>query len=102
MRPNRLVVRAYLARGFRVWLVARGIATIVFLRAGIDPVRLPFASIAELVLLSVALCFFDTHRRRERALLGNLAVGAGSLAALFAVPAILGELAIRLIVVGAA
>lgn len=102
MRPNRLVVRAYLARGFRVWLVARGIATIVFLRAGVDPVRLPIASIAELVLLSVALCFLDIHRRKERALLGNLAIGGGSLAALFAIPAIFGELAIQLAVLGLA
>ncbi|HEY2848742.1 MAG TPA: hypothetical protein VGI97_02610 [Gemmatimonadaceae bacterium] len=102
MRPNSLIVRAYLARAFRVWLVARGIATIVFVRAGIDPVRLPIVSIAEIVLLSIALCFFDTYRRRERALLGNLAIGPGNLAAMFAVPAILGELAIQLVVVGPA
>lgn len=100
MRPNRLVVRAYLWRGCRVWLGTRVLASGVYLLGGVDPIRLPFASIGQLVFLTVVLCFLDTHRQRERALLGNLAVGRGSLAALFAGPAILGELAIRLAAVG--
>jgi len=95
MVPSRLVVRAYVTRGFRVWFATRALVTAVFLLGSEDPVRLPFGSVVELVLLTVALCVLDTHRRRERALLGNLALGSRSLTALFAGPALFGELLIR-------
>jgi hypothetical protein len=97
MLPSRLVGRAYALRGFRIWLVTRAHVTAVFLLGGEDAVRLPFGSVVELVLLTVALCFLDMRRRRERTLLGNLALGSGSLSAFFAGPAVFGELLIRVV-----
>jgi hypothetical protein len=47
--------------------------------------------------LSVVLCFIDTRRRREDALIGNLGVQRSVLAMLFAVPAVAGEIAMSLV-----
>jgi hypothetical protein len=96
MRPNRLIVRAYLSRGARLWLVARALLSAVFLLAGTNPVQLSAAAVVEVILLSVVLSFVETHRRRERAFLANLGVGPLVLGALFAGPAMIGEVALRL------
>lgn len=92
MRPDRLVASAYVWRGARIWFGTRALVSGLFLFAGADAIRLPVASVAQLVLFAVALCFLDTHRRHEWALLGNLAVSRGTLAVVFAMPAIAGEL----------
>lgn len=96
MLPNRLVVSTYAARGALLWAGTRAILTVVFLLGGVDPSRLSFVAIGEVVLLSVIVSFVETYRRHERALLGNLAVRPLTLAVLFAAPAILAEVVIRL------
>lgn len=96
MRPNRLVVRAYLSRGARLWLVTRAMLSGVFLLAGTNPVQLSAAVVVAIILLSVVLGFLETHRRRERAFLANLGVRPLVLGALFAGPAMIGEVALRL------
>jgi hypothetical protein len=96
MRPNRLIVRAYLSRGARLWLVTRVLLSGVFLLAGTNPVQLPVATGVEIVLLSIGVSFLETRRRRERAFLANLGVRPVMLGALFAGPAMLGEAALRL------
>ena len=98
MRPNRVIVRAYLVRGLWLWLSVRAVATAVLLLGRVDPVHLPLASQFQIAAFAVGACFLETHRQRERALLGNLGVRAGALATIFAVPAILGEATIRLAV----
>ena len=55
------------------------------------PFDLTALSTAVVILLSVAVGAAETRRRREQALLGNLAVSPTSLALLFAVPAAVGE-----------
>jgi hypothetical protein len=99
MRPNRLIVRTYLGRGLGLWLAVRAVGTAVLLVGHVNPMRLPVASSIQLVAFAVGVCFLETHRQRERALLGNLGVRAGTLAVVFAVPAIVGEAAIRIVVV---
>lgn len=97
MRPNLLLVRAYLVRGASLWLVARVALSGVFLLAGINPVQLSAAVVGEIILLSIGLSFLETRRRRERAFLANLAVGPLVLGALFAGPPIIGEFALRIV-----
>lgn len=98
MRPNRLIVRTYLGRGLGLWLVVRAVGTAVLLVGHVNPMRLPVASSIQLVAFAVGVCFLETHRQREWALLGNLGVRPGSLAVIFALPAIVGEATIRMAV----
>lgn len=51
---------------------------------------------AEIIAISVILELFQSHVRRERAFLGNLGVPPWMSTAMVAVPATLGELALRL------
>lgn len=97
MRPNRYIVRAYVVRGARLWLIARLAIVVLFLLGGTDPVRLSTSVTVALVVLTVAICFLDTYRHRERAFLGNLGVGPLLLTTMFVTPALLGELALRLV-----
>jgi hypothetical protein len=85
-------IGVYLARGGRMWLLSRAAGAAALLLAGEDPLRMSAAAPAVFVLMSVALCFVETFRRRERSLLGNLAVSPLLLGLLFTLPAIAGEL----------
>jgi hypothetical protein len=98
MRPDRLILRAYLTRAVKLWLVSRILITVVFLFAGVDPLRLSVAAILEVVLVVVAIGFLDIRRHHESALLDNLAVSPRTLVALFAGPALAGEIAFRIAV----
>ncbi|MGK2961988.1 MAG: hypothetical protein ACSLFK_07545 [Gemmatimonadaceae bacterium] len=97
MRPNRLIVRAYVLRGTRLWLLTRAAIAGVFLLAGTDPVRLPTPVMVAFIVLTVVTCFLDTYRHREGAFLGNLGVGPLHLAAIFVTPVLIGELTLRLL-----
>jgi hypothetical protein len=85
-------IAVYLARGAWVWLLSRAAASFALLLARADPLRMTAAAPAVFVLMSVAVCFAHTFRRREQSLLGNLAVSPLMLGLLFALPAIAGEL----------
>lgn len=95
MRPNPLVVRAYLFRGALLWIVARAAITGALVLAGSDALRLSPIVLAEIVLLIVALGWIETRRRRENVLLANLGVSPILLTFLFAGPAVLGEFVLR-------
>jgi hypothetical protein len=94
MLPNPLIAQAYLARGAQIWLGSRAVQCAVFLVAGMNPIQLSSATSVAIILWSVAMSFLDTRRRRERALLANLGVRPMLLGALFAGPAIVGEIAL--------
>ena len=96
MRPNSLIVRAYLSRGARLWLAIRVTLSGVLLLAGANPIQLSAAAVVEIVFLSVVVSLLETQRRRERALLANLGVRPLLLGALFAGPALIGEVALQL------
>jgi hypothetical protein len=97
MRPHSLIVRAYAIRGVYLWLGTRALASLVMTLGRADPLHLSAAAHLNFVLLSVAVCFLDIGVHRERALLGNLAVSWSGLAAIFAAPAIAGELALLIV-----
>jgi hypothetical protein len=96
MRPNRLIVRAYLSRGARLWLIIRVALSGVFLLAGTNPIQLSAGAAIEIIVLSVVVSFLETRRCRERAFLANLGIGPLMLVALFAGPAMIGELALHI------
>lgn len=96
MRSDPLIVRAYLARGTRLWVITRALLIVAFLFASADPFRLSAVELVGVITLSAALGFLETRRHRERALLGNLGVSPLLLGGLFAAPAFVGEVAIRL------
>lgn len=91
MHPNPLVVRLYAQRGMRLWASTRALASLLIVLAEGHPLRTSPTVIVQLVLLSVAVCFVDTWRLRERALLGNLGVSPAVLAGLFGLAAMTGE-----------
>lgn len=93
MRPNPLVVRAYLARGAKLWVLTRALLIVAFLFANADPFRLSAVEFVGVITLSAALGFLETRRHRERALLGNLGVSPLVLGAMFTGPALAGEIA---------
>lgn len=97
MRPNPLIVRAYLFRGALLWIVTRAAITGVLVLAGGNALRLSTAALIEVVLLIVALGWIETRRHRERSLLGNLGVSPLALSAFFAGPALLGEIVVRIV-----
>lgn len=94
MRPNSLIVRSYLLRGARLWLATRILITGVLLLSGFHPFRLSFLAMGMVVVISALVCLVETYRHKERALLGNLGVGAFALVLMFVAPAILGETSI--------
>lgn len=95
MRPNALIMRAYLIRGALLWVVARAAITAALVLAGADALILSATALVETILLIVALGWIETGRRREHDLLANLAVSPLILSFLFAVPALLGEFVLR-------
>jgi hypothetical protein len=96
MRPDPLIVRAYLTRGVKVWVLTRALLIVAFLFSNADPFRLSAIEFIAVITLSAALGFLETRRHRERALLGNLGVSPLVLGALFSGPALVGEIAFRL------
>jgi len=95
MRPNPLVVQAYLLRGALLWIVARAAIAGALVLAGGDALTLSTTALVEVVLLIVALGWIETRRRRESALLANLGVSPILLSVFFAGPALLGEFVLR-------
>ena len=96
MRPNRLIVRAYLTRGTALWLATRSIASAVLFLGGTDPLRISRGVAVEIVLLSVVVSVLEMKRRRESTLLANLGVRWFTIGALCVAPALVGELVVRL------
>ena len=96
MRPNPLLVRAYVVRGAWLWLGTRAILAIVLLFAGGRPLDLGGRGDLLTVALAVGLSFLETHLRGERLLLANLGVHPAMLGVLFAVPALAGEIVLGL------
>lgn len=95
MRPNRLVVRAYLFRGMLLWIAARAAIAVALMVVRQDPIELSISASVGVVLLIVALGWIETRRRRESALLANLGVSPLLLSACFAGPALSAEFLLR-------
>ncbi len=93
--PARLIVRSYLVRSARLWVVARGLLVLQLLYAGQAPFGFPSSVTA--VAVTAALGLAETHRRREWALLGNLGVGMRELIPLLLVPPAIGETVLQIV-----
>jgi hypothetical protein len=94
VRPNALIARAYVARGGRRWIVTRAMVSGVFLMSRNNPLEVSAAVVGGIILLSVGLSFLATHNRRESVLLANLGIGPLVQGVMFAVPALIGEIAL--------
>ena len=94
--PAPAIVRAWFARGIRLWLIVRlTVAVVPVLVAAADPADvLRYSLSGSVVLLSCCalLGFLDTRMRKERALLANLGISDREIVLLFAAPAALGEM----------
>ena len=98
--PDGLIVGTYVRRGAGLWIGMRAVVTVFTLLAQGDPLRPTAGMTIGIVAVSAALGLLETHRRRERALLGNLGVSLPALALMLAVPAAIGELVLRAIAAG--
>jgi hypothetical protein len=94
---NSLVDRAYLRRGAVLWLLARALLSVVLAFADASPLALSSQASVITIVVVTTLGFAQTMRLRESVLLGNLGVSRPMLAAFFALPALIGELAIAAI-----
>lgn len=96
--PHATLTRAYLQRGIGLWVASRLVVSLVMALAEVDPWRpTPLASL-QIVFFTAAIAWVDMHRRKERALLGNLGVSRVLVAAICSLPAAAGETGIALIV----
>jgi hypothetical protein len=85
------IARTFFLRGARLWLGTRAAILAASLMADEPVVWLDATGVAIMVGLAVAVCFLDSRRHHERALLGNLAMSPVVLGILFVVPAGIGE-----------
>jgi len=97
VRPNQLIVRAYLLRAAGLWLAVRSASGLVMAFAGSDPLRFTIGASVVVVALSIAVGFVEIGLRRESALLGNLGVSPLVLGCIFAAPAAVGEAILKLL-----
>jgi hypothetical protein len=94
-------MQAYLVRGATCWLAAHAVVGIVAWFGSLPALPLTASGAVEMIAASGALGFADTLRRREMALIGNLAIHPVALTGALATPAILGELILHAIGTGA-
>lgn len=98
MLPNFLIARTYLVRSFGLWLAIRLLLAVAGAIATSNPIRLPAAATVFVVVLTVLVAFMDTRWRHESVLLGNLGISGVTLAALFAIPPLVGEVVVHALV----
>jgi len=91
MRPNWPFVAAYSQRGAWCWLATRSVLSAARWLGQLPPIRVPTATATEIVVMTVGVSVLESARRRERALIGNLAVHPALIAACFAIPAFVAE-----------
>jgi hypothetical protein len=98
--PDSSILKPYLGRGFRLWLIVRIAIAAVPLLAGGGTVSdaLSWDPVSAIATLSVCalLGFIDTRRRGERALLGNLGIQDRALVAMFLAAPAAGEILLAL------
>ena len=97
MRAHWPYLQAYLVRGATCWVAARILAAVVGLFGSLPAAPASNVAALEAVVVSVALGVVDTLRRREAALIGNLAIHPAVFIGVLAMPAAIGELGLRAI-----
>jgi len=97
MQAHWPYLQAYFVRGATCWVAARAVAAIVALFGSLPALPVSTVAAIEAIVVSVALGVVDTLRRRETALIGNLAIHPAVFIGALAVPAAIGELSLRAI-----
>jgi hypothetical protein len=97
MRAHWPYLQVYLVRGATCWLAAHAVVAAVAWFGSLPALPLTAFGAFEMIALSVALGFVDTLRRREMALIGNLAIHPVALTGALAMPAVVGELILHAI-----
>src|SRR4051812_49452674 len=97
MRPDALIVRAYLTRGLIIWVGARLLVSAIIALAGANPLDTTPGTVLGIVVCATILAVAQTTRLRESILLGNLRISPLMLASMLAIPAAIGELFVRLL-----
>ena len=96
--PDRVFTQPLLGRGAWIWATLRlGIALGAWLMSGLsEPFSLAVTggAAAWIAMVATVLGVVELRRRNEHLLLANLGFGPRALAALAAVPAVLGEIAL--------
>ena len=96
MVPDWLLIRLLLARGLILWLGVRlSFALIGFALYGHLPTAFGPMTVLFIVGLTGVLALVDQRRRGEVDLFGNLGISRAVMATVAAVPALAGEVAIR-------
>ncbi len=94
---ERAVLRTWIPRGALLWLAVRAMASVLIALAGGDPLAPSAGRSLLLVALTVVVCFVQSARTREWMLLGNLGVTPMSLAVVYALPALAGEIGLTVL-----
>jgi hypothetical protein len=97
MLPNPLILRWYVARALRLWVATRAIASLALAFGQEDPLHVPVRLSIALVAMSVGVCLLEVRIQHERALFANLGIPLGTLAMISALPAVVGELFVRIV-----
>jgi hypothetical protein len=84
-------------RGFRLWILTRGLLVIILALAETDPFKLGVTVTLALLSLVIVVGFIDTYRHHERAFLSNLGVSSITLATLYVIPAVAGEATLQVL-----
>lgn len=98
IRVHWTIVKAYCLRGAWCWFAARAVLSAVRWLGGFTVLHVTTATSVEIAVIAVAVSFLETGRRRERSLIGNLAVHPAALTMCFAIPALAGEAIVRIAV----
>ena len=91
MTPDSLVIRHYIFRAAKLWLIARMALSALIVLAGDNPLRLSFAAIIATIILVSFLGLVEVRRNREQSLLGNLGVSSQTVITMLSAPAVFGE-----------
>jgi len=78
-------------------LATRAVLSLVRPLGTLPALRVSTATAVEIAVLAVVVSFLETMYRRERALIGNLAVHPAVLVICFVIPPLAGEAALRLV-----
>jgi hypothetical protein len=100
LRSAAFLAIPFVPRAVTLWVCARLLAVVALAFATQPPLPRNASTAVYMTLVAVALGFVDVHRRHEQALLGNLGIGKPTFALWCAIPAILGELALILLLGG--
>jgi hypothetical protein len=95
-RVRPIIVRVYMTRGARLWLVFRAAVSFVLLLGGSDPIRVSPIVSSYIVALTIGIGLIDLRRQRETIFVANLGLSPIILVTMLGAPAIAGEILLHI------